>query len=63
MGVDSVSIEVSLLLAELSHRADRWGNLNREIHTNTQITNKQINWGKNTIELALQDVCLNTANS
>ena len=37
LGVDSVSIEVSLLLAELSHEADRWGNLNREIHkyTNT----------------------------
>ena len=32
MGVDSVSIEVSLLLAELSHGADRWGNLNRETH-------------------------------
>ena len=35
MGVDSVSIEVSLLLAELSHRPDRWGNLNREIHKYT----------------------------
>ena len=37
LGVDSVSIEVSLLLAELSHWADRWGNLNGEIHkyTNT----------------------------
>ena len=46
LGVDSVSIEVSLLLAELSHRADRWGNLNREIHTNTQIPNKPIHWGK-----------------
>ena len=48
MGVDSVSIEVSLLLAELSHRADRWGNLNREIHkyTNIQIyrKKKQLNW-------------------
>ena len=35
MRVDSVSIEVSVLLAELSHRADRWGNLNGEIHKYT----------------------------
>ena len=35
LGVDSVSIEVSLLLAELSLWADRWGNLNGEIHTYT----------------------------